>query len=88
MATAPVPIASPRSDERRRLASRNSGFSKAFLFRMPKPPDYLQYARECNRLALEAREGKDRELLLAMAKAWTELAVEKSAPEPEQSAAP
>lgn len=55
---------------------------------MPKPPDYLQYARECNRLALQTGDQEDRELLLAMAKAWTELAVEKSAPETEQSAAP
>ena len=50
---------------------------------MLKPPDYLQYARECNRMALEASEEKDRELLLAMAKALTELAVEKSAPKRE-----
>lgn len=54
---------------------------------MPEPPDYLQFARECNRLA-QAGDQEERELLVAMAKAWTELAVEKSAPEPEESAAP
>lgn len=62
---------------------RNPGIFKALLFGMLKPPDYLQYARECSRLALGVSEEKDRELLIAMAKAWTELAVEKSAPEPE-----
>jgi hypothetical protein len=55
---------------------------------MPEPPDYLNYARECKRLALEAVGPEDRELLLEMARAWTELAVDKSAPPPEQSAAP
>lgn len=54
---------------------------------MPEPPDCLQYARECKRLALQAGDQEDRELLLAMAKEWTELAVDKSAPAPEQSAA-
>jgi hypothetical protein len=54
---------------------------------MPEPPGYLQYARECKRLALQASDREDRELLLAMAKNWTKLAVDKSVPAPEQSAA-
>jgi hypothetical protein len=52
---------------------------------MPEPPDFLHYARECSRLALQTGEQQDRELLLEMAKAWTELAVDKSFPEPEQA---
>ncbi len=52
---------------------------------MLEPTEYLQYARECNRLALQAGERADRDLLHQMAKAWTELAVEKSAPMPEQT---
>jgi hypothetical protein len=52
---------------------------------MPEPADYLQYARECKRLALQAAGQEDSELLLAMAKEWARLAVENSAPEPERS---
>jgi len=55
---------------------------------MPQPPDYLQYARECRRLALQVAEKEDRELLLEMAKGWTELAVDRSAPVPERSLTP
>lgn len=55
---------------------------------MPEPPDYLNYARECKSLALEAAGQEDRELLLEMARAWTKLAVDKSASAPEQSVAP
>ena len=48
----------------------------------PEPAGYLQYARECKRLALQYGDG-DRDLLLEMAKALTELAVENSAPQPD-----
>lgn len=49
----------------------------------PEPAGYLQYARECRRLALQYGDRGDRDLLLEMAKALTELAVENSAPEPD-----
>lgn len=55
---------------------------------MPVPTEYLQFARECHRLALQAGDQTDRELLQQMAKAWTELAVDKSAPTPEQPVVP
>lgn len=55
---------------------------------MPEATECLRYARECSRLALQAADQNERELLLQMAKAWTELAVDKSAPTPEQSAVP
>jgi hypothetical protein len=42
---------------------------------MGSAQEYFKYAQECCRWAAEARNDKDREDLLSMAKAWTHLAL-------------
>lgn len=49
---------------------------------MPDAPDFLFYARECTRLAETTGDEEDHAILLEMAKAWTELAVQNSVPNP------
>ena len=51
---------------------------------MPDAPDLLYYARECTRLAETTSGDEDRAILLEIAKAWTELAVQNSVPDPDE----
>jgi hypothetical protein len=47
-----------------------------------KTDEYLQYARECARWALEAKNEQDKQAFLDMAKAWTVAALARQHPEP------
>jgi len=40
--------------------------------------EYWQYAKECARWAAEAKQNDEQELLLEMAKAWTNIALVES----------
>lgn len=49
-------------------------------FVMKTATEYLQFARDCKRLADECKSEADREALLQMAKEWTEIGTQISAP--------
>jgi hypothetical protein len=47
-----------------------------------KTDEYLQYAQECARWALEAKDEQDKQVFLDMAKAWTVAALAPQNPKP------